>query len=67
MNKKTIPERRHKPSNLESGKFEYKRDDYYKGVEKIKSLHSYDLPVIEVFDVEQINEEAKEWLKESLK
>ncbi|MBT4651658.1 divalent-cation tolerance protein CutA [Candidatus Woesearchaeota archaeon] len=42
-------------------------DSVEKVVEKIKSLHSYDLPVIEVFDVEQINEEAKEWLKESLK
>ena len=37
-NSHKIPPRRHIPSELESGKFEYKRDDYYDGLSKIKSL-----------------------------
>ena len=38
MIKNKKPPRRHIPGNLESDKFEHRREDYYKGIEKIKTL-----------------------------
>ena len=36
-------------------------------VEKIKSLHSYELPVIDVIDIEKLNKDAEKWLNEVTK
>lgn len=36
-------------------------------VKKVKELHSYDLPVIDVLDIEKLNPEAEKWLSEVTK
>ena len=36
-------------------------------MKKIKQLHPYDLPVIDVLDIEKINEEAQKWFDEVTK
>jgi len=36
-------------------------------IEKIKKLHKYELPVIDIIDVEKTNEGVQEWLDEVTK
>jgi periplasmic divalent cation tolerance protein len=35
-----------------------------KTTEKIKQIHTYELPVIEVINIEKVNEGVNEWVKE---
>lgn len=38
-----------------------------KAVRRIKELHSYELPVIDVLDIEKLNPEAEKWINEVTK
>jgi periplasmic divalent cation tolerance protein len=36
-------------------------------VKKIKELHSYELPVIDVLDIEKLNKDAEKWINQVTK